>query len=365
MKRTALGRASENDGGSRPRADPHDYTAILRHAAARAVLAPSIHNTQPWRFVLAEDWLELRIDPMRHLRVLDPRSRQLVLSCGCALLNMRVAIAAAGHEAVVDRLPDPGRPDVLARVWVGDLVGLEALARLDPAIDERRTNRRAYADEPVPPVLLDRLTSVARDEGADLVPVASVEHRRDIAELFTIAEYVEDSDPAYLDELAAWTTDDPRRPDGVQAASVPYRGPDGYNADPIPIRPFDQRRMGWLPAASGSGTEECLLLLCTPDDSPLGWLRAGEALERVWLELTVDGFWASPLTAAVEVAATRDEMRRRLGLTSVPHLLLRVGRAPATVATRRRPLAEVLIDRSHAAPPADMPAAPEEVHPDE
>lgn len=347
MNRTGQGPTSEDDADSRPRADDGtDNRDILRWAAARAARAPSIHNTQPWRFVLDEDRLELHVDPDRRLRVLDPRSRQLLISCGCALLHMRVAIAAAGRAAVVDRFPDPREIGVLARVWVGDRPGQEDLALLDPAIDARRTNRRAYADEPVPRPLLARISSAARSEGVELVPVATSGQRRDVAELFLLADFAEQIDPAYLAELTAWTTDDPRRPDGVQAASVPYRGPGGFNDDPVPIRPFDQRGDGWLPAASGSGTEACLLFVCTPEDSPRSWLRAGEALERVWLELTADGFWASPLTGAVEVAATRTELRRRLGLAGVPQLLLRIGRAPETPPTKRRPLTEVLTERA-------------------
>src|SRR3954447_12356029 len=88
----------------------------MGRAAARGVLAPSLHNTQPWRFVISRGWLELHADPQRRLRVLDPRGRQLVISCGCALFNVRVALAAAGYDARVERLPDAERPDLLARV---------------------------------------------------------------------------------------------------------------------------------------------------------------------------------------------------------------------------------------------------------
>src|SRR2546423_14501831 len=93
---------------------------LLRRAATRAIQAPSIHNTQPWTFVLSDETLEIHVDPERRLNVLDPRGRQLVISCGCALFNARVAIAAAGHESIVERFPDPGNPNVLARISVGE-----------------------------------------------------------------------------------------------------------------------------------------------------------------------------------------------------------------------------------------------------
>ena len=92
-------------------ADPA-VTNTLHRAAARAALAPSVHNTQPWRFVVTHDTVEIRSDLSRQLTVLDPRARQLTISCGCALFNARVAIAAAGFEPVVARFPDPEIPEL-------------------------------------------------------------------------------------------------------------------------------------------------------------------------------------------------------------------------------------------------------------
>jgi nitroreductase len=88
----------------------------LRDAVARAILAPSVHNTQPWHFVLRDDALELRADWSRKLDALDPTGRQLIISCGCALFNARVGLAAAGYEAIVERFPDHADPDLLARI---------------------------------------------------------------------------------------------------------------------------------------------------------------------------------------------------------------------------------------------------------
>src|SRR5437764_14995268 len=81
-------------------------TALLHRAAMRAMRAPSIHNTQPWRFVLTQDALEIHADRTRRLKVLDPRGRQLRISLGCALFHARVAIAPAGHEPSGRRPPD-------------------------------------------------------------------------------------------------------------------------------------------------------------------------------------------------------------------------------------------------------------------
>jgi hypothetical protein len=120
---------------------------------------------------------------------------------------------------------------------------------------------------------------------------------------------------------------------------------DGTAQDDVPIRDFDTRGAGGLPARTRSSKDQCLVLLCTPGDTPADWLRAGEALERVLLEVTRNGFSASPLTQVTEVPSARAQLRAELGLAnSYPHLLLRIGRAPATPASRRRRLVDVLVE---------------------
>ncbi|HVU92528.1 MAG TPA: hypothetical protein VHC23_09860 [Jatrophihabitans sp.] len=317
---------------------------ILQRAALRALLAPSVHNTQPWTFVLGGDSLEIRADRRRQLGVLDPRGRQLVISLGCALLHARVAIAAAGREPVVRRLPDHVRRDLVARIGVGGPFVWPGSTGLDLAIDHRRTNRRAYGGGPVPAALIDELALITRTEGAVLVPLLSERERAIVTELSRRADRLERRDRAYLAEVARWTTDDPRRPDGVQAASVPYAAPVGFPAsDASPIRGFDVRGMGWLPPANGSDNAQCLLLFCAAQDDERGWLHTGEALEHAWLRLTELGYWASPLTQVIEVRQTNDELQATLGLDAYPQLLLRVGRAPETVPTRRRSARDVIV----------------------
>lgn len=326
-----------------------DSSRLLRRAAERAMRAPSIHNSQPWRFALTGDMLEIHADRSRQLTVLDPRGRQLMISCGCALFNARLAIAASGYDPIVQRFPDPEHPHVVARIRVGETAYWPRSSALERAIDRRRTNRRAFADDPVPNWLVTELELAARADDTLLFPITHPAHREAVARLSALADQVELSDPAYLREIASWTTDDPRRLDGVQAASVPYVGALSGPNDPLPIRGFDARGglgFGWLPANSSSGPDQCLLLLCSHDDEPRGWLRAGEALEHVWLKLTDRGFWASPLTQAVEVRKTHDLLRSELGLAAEPQTLLRVGRAPETVATPRRHAEDMIDDNT-------------------
>jgi len=313
----------------------------MHRAAVRATLAPSVHNTQPWRYVITRGSLELHADQSRRLGVLDPRGRQLLLSCGCALFNARVALAAAGYDPIVQRFPDPARPDLLARVTLPtQAAGWVPIGDLDGVIERRRTNRRRFHDRAVPPEIVDELVEAANAEGAELVPISRPEHRLAAARLSQEADAIEQADPAYRAELRAWTTTDPSRGDGVFSMTVPHV--DAGANDDLPIRDFDTSGMGWLPVETRSSMDQCLLLLGTLDDEPASWLRAGEALERVWLQLTRRGYVASPLTQVIEVARTHELLRLELQLRMHPHLMLRVGRAAETPASNRRPIQDVL-----------------------
>ena len=182
----------------------------LRRAAARAILAPSIHNSQPWRFILTKGVLELHADRARQLQVLDPASRQLMISCGCALFNARVALAAAGYATNVQRFPEPGRSGLLARlsaVRAGGRAVVEELAALDSAIELRHTNRRRFTDERVPAELVEDLVAAAAAEGANLLPIRGDRQLRAVTALSQRAAAQADADPAYRAELRAWTTD--------------------------------------------------------------------------------------------------------------------------------------------------------------
>lgn len=314
---------------------------LARTAAIRATRAPSVHNTQPWRFVLRDEGLDVHADWSRQLTVLDPRARQLLMSVGCAVLNARVAYAAAGIGVRVDRFPDRNHADLVARIRPSSDRGVDhRLSRLDDAIDVRQTNRRRFSDDAVPDEVLEELAAAARAEGAELFPVTSDEHRHELARLSQIADRIENSDPGYRAELRRWTSDDPRRLDGVPAFAVPRVN--GMADDEIPLRDFDTHGMGWLPSMTHSSSDQTLVLLGTAADTPVAWERCGEALERVLLEATRAGYTTSPLTQVIEVPLTHRALQDALQLRMHPHILLRIGHAPLTPPTRRRRLVEVL-----------------------
>jgi hypothetical protein len=322
-----------------------DAMRTMRTIAQAARLAPSVHNTQPWRFEITPNSFTLHIDRTRQLRALDPTGRQLMVSVGCALFNIRVAAAAAGRHCFVARCPAGPSADVVARVDTNDdsLTPDElAIAVLEPYLRSRATNRRRFSDDPVSAGLLADLTAAAQSEGARLAEVRDDDDRLTVALLSQRADAVQYQDGAYRAEIRAWTTADPDRLDGVPARAVPHF--DTGSGDEIPIRDFDSTGAGWLPTDTRSSRHQCLLLLGADGDHPDVWLKVGEALERIWLEITRAGFAMSPLTQVVEVPSARAALRSELRLSIYPDVLLRIGHAAPTPGSSRRHLQDLLLD---------------------
>lgn len=180
-------------------------TTALRRAAVRATLAPSVHNTQPWRMRLSEGALRIYADHSRRLNVLDPRARQLMVSCGCALMNARVSLASDGVDVTVIRLPDPAEPDLLAVLTPSGAIHRDEpdLAALDAVLELRQTNRRRFAADDVPAAALDELEAAAAAEGASLYVVRDPDVRQTVAALSQHADQIENLNPAYRAELRA------------------------------------------------------------------------------------------------------------------------------------------------------------------
>jgi nitroreductase len=308
--------------------------ALFRKAVVRANLAPSIHNTQPWHFVVRPDALELHAVNHRQLRALDPTGRQMVISCGCALFNARVALAA-DRVLQIDRLPETAQPDFLARVTMVDKPApWTPLVRLDPQIDRRHTNRRDFFEENVPPDVIYELTTAAEQEDASLVQIVEPEQKLAAAQLSQEAEAIQNADPRYRAELETWTTTDLHRTDGVPVYAIPHT--DERSEPESLVRNFDVAGKGWLPRLKQSSLNHCMMVLGMAESNRLAWLRGGEALQRILLEATRLDYVVSIASQVVEVGSTRDRLRKELGLDFHPLLLMRIGQAAPTPASKRQ-----------------------------
>jgi nitroreductase len=320
----------------------------LAEAIGLAVRAPSVHNTQPWRWRIgdgAPGTVELYADPGRHLSATDPDRRDLLLSCGAALHHLVVALAGRGHAVRVARMPDPEDSIHLATVTVVDGRPDPVAADLFPAIRLRHTDRRRFSHRPVPRAVIEGLVGAAARADVLLAPVDRARDRF-VATLADAASRQRWT-PGYMAELQLWT----RRPgaarDGVPASAVAAPA-EGLASGPG-MRRFPRAGLAQPLPPPGHGLPDdaaAYLLLATVDDGPVDRLRAGEALSAVLLTATREGLATTPLSQAVEIAVSREVLRRIVGLPEHPQLLLRVG-WPATLAgpladTPRRDVAAVL-----------------------
>lgn len=288
-------------------------------AAEIARYAPSIHNSQPWRWRVSETSLDLYRDHRRRLGITDPDGRLATLSCGAALHHARIALAAQGLDAQVVRLPDPTDPDHLARVdVVGHIPVVPQAMRLVQTVRLRHTDRRPVTGTRLDARTLAAITAAVTDEGARLWPLPDggvVE----LAAAVSYAQRTEAAEQAWQAELAYWTGGN--RPTG---AGVPgWAIPEHPSQTTVPSRDFGHP--GTLALGAEHDTGATFAILYGDQDAPLDWLRAGEALSAAWLTATARGVSVLPLSATVEVAATRAVLRRMLSGLGEPYLVLRLG----------------------------------------
>ena len=265
--------------------DRHAISTTLLDAA---VLAPSMHNRQPWRFEVGSRTVRVYRDLDRWLRAEDPRQTALYVSLGAVVLNLRVAAAELGYLAHVSLLPDPHDDDHVATLTLAAGLGYDMELRpLFPYLRRRRTNRMPFGDRPVPDWVLRDLEATARWEHAVLQVVR---------------------DPARVRLLL-----------GIAA-----EGSSNELFDPNPL----------------------LALLAVHRDDRVGWLAAGQALERVLLSAARWGLSASFLNQALDgeqLCRLADEPGQAV---LHPQMLLRLGyvRQPGAVSSPRCPVADVLLD---------------------
>jgi hypothetical protein len=303
-----------------------------------AGLAPSVHNTQPWRFVSRPGTLEIHADPTRQLEVLDPDSRQLHLSCGAALHHARVAARALGLDADVSLLPDPSRPTHLADLVLTEgRSATEDEVRMATAMLRRHTHRGPFDSAALPPSLLDLLSTAARSEGARLMHVRSEDHLIALEVLLSQADELEQHDPRYREELQRWVRHGNTDADGVpdSAASV-------VAGSSLRQRDFTLTSPASLDGSASAAEHPVVVVLTTDDDDPVAWLQAGQALAAVLLHAAEHGVQTQPLGQVTDIVAYRLGLRGALGILGVPQLVLRMGYARRTAATPRRPVEDIL-----------------------
>ncbi|WP_413104467.1 Acg family FMN-binding oxidoreductase [Streptomyces sp. Inha503] len=322
--------------------------AILEKLISAAVAAPSIHNTQPWRYRLNPDTvtLEVRAAPERALRYADPMGRALSVSAGAAVFNLRVAVAHFGWDPVVQLLPHRSQPDLLATVRLAASPA-DRTGRHDDGHDDlydviwrRHSSRSPYSARRLPARVLCDLTEAARANGAALW-LADPEETAWLLRLTAEAERRVCGDPRRLAESRTWIRDTGSY--GIPPAALGPRDATGR----LPMRDYlgprpDGRWGGDRPAATPFEPRPTIAVLTTDQDRRTDWLRAGLALENVLLLATSHAVRASLLHQALEWSDLRWSMSDAHPAPGHVQMLIRLGYGPVGPATPRGGAAEAL-----------------------
>lgn len=321
--------------------------ATVTHALTVACRAPSLHNSQPWRWVLDGGTLHLLADPDRVIHAADRGGREALISCGVVLDHFQVAMAAAGWTAIVDRLPDPGNPVHLAAIDCvpRGVTGDDDRKRAD-AILRRRTDRLPFAAAPNWPNVEARLRDSV-DSAAVRLTALDDDQRPELARASQLAEALRLYDSTYHAELGWWADPTPlpfAMTDGIpQSALVSAAESDRVDVG----RAFPVSRHGERRTAFGEDRSR-IVVLTTYDESPDSVLRCGQALSAVLLDATLAGLATCTLTHLTEVAVCRNIVAELTGAGGFPQVLVRIGAVPSPLAadvpppTPRRPVRDIL-----------------------
>ncbi len=325
-----------------------DVAEKLKYCVRYAILAPSSHNTQPWRFAATRNQIALYADRTRSLPVVDPNDRELIISCGAALANLSIAIRHFGYSGKLTLCPQPDNTDQIAIVELGQ----EHHPNRDDevlfqTIPMRRTNRNAYEDTPISRSLFRELRMICTRHGGALTGASEGDRKCAIAKLVGQGDRQQMINPAFRAELARWI-----RPaktnshDGIPCFTQHIPRILDF-ATPVMARLVRTFDMGSLTAAQDgelANASAMLAVLSTPNDGPADWLAAGIALEHVMLVARAAGVWASFLNQPIEVPELRLTLRELMGCPGYPQILLRMGYGHESQPTPRRSIDEVLSD---------------------
>lgn len=311
----------------------------LLRLAYYARLAPSTHNSQPWKFVIGRREIDVISDNSRWLRVADPLRREMYISLGCAIESIRVAADFAGIDTRVSYFPIAHNRELVARVAVGPPGSLRECAapELLPHAITRRTNHRRFdPDRPVTDKERRAIYSSFQNPGVAVHFITAKPALDRLADLERRADRELFADPDYRSELAAWVGE------GMLGTTWLVSKLGQFAMETLPlgagIARADAGRVASAPLA---------VLLSTRHDEAFEQVQVGEAYMRIALVAESLGLRVQPVSQVLELPATRHEVAESAGLNDrFAQHLFRLGRAPAEPAVRRRRALDAIAIRS-------------------
>jgi hypothetical protein len=305
---------------------------LLRYA----ILAPSSHNTQPWKFSVEENLISAYVNKDRWLKVADADRREMYISVGCALENLLVAADHFGYDHEIAYFPEPGNEKLIARVSLVEAEDWNSLSYPDPfdAITARHTNHKQYNPQSITPEALRPIQDCCTEEGVSLRLIDDRELRREFDQLVIRADAIEFANPEFRDELGYWI--------GEGAFGMPWL-----------LEKMSQLALSYLDLGGWAAKKDSDVLMSAPvlgllssrADDRESQVKVGRVFERIYLKATLMGISIQPMSQVLQVAEVKREVASLISEVNLfPQQPFRLGYSePEKEHTPRRPIEEALL----------------------
>lgn len=305
-----------------------------------ATQAANGHNTQPWKFAVKDNAIEIHPDTSRRLSVVDPHDREMWISLGCSLENLLVAARALGYATEVTY---PDQADFIRVQLTADTPQANPLF---DAIPLRQNTRSAYDGRLIKNEDLDQLQSLQLEPGVTLQFATNPQAMETFLEYVNLGNLAQYADTAFVDELIEWLRFNKKEAlsslDGLYSAcsgnpQVPRFIGQMFVAGTKPQQQADAD-------ATKFRTSPVAVVIASQADNKTSWVHTGQVYERFALMTTSLNIKSAFLNQPIEVAELRSQFQSAIGLgNSLPQLLVRFGYADAMPKSLRRSVEQVLL----------------------
>lgn len=305
-----------------------------------ATLAANGHNTQPWKFSIKEQTIEILPDYDRRLRIVDPNDRELWISLGCALENLLITARGIGYASEVSY------PDKEDLIKVNLTTDTAQISPLFVAIPERQSTRSEFDGQPIKASELNQLQGLSLEPGVALHFVTDPVSVDNVAEYVNHGNLAQYGNAAFIDELLFWLRFNRREilnsRDGLYSVCSGNPEVPGWLGKMFVsgTKPQQQADADAKKLRSSSG----VVNIASENDNKASWVRTGQVYERLTLMMTSLNIKSALLNQPIEVPEIRPQFQSAMNLGSFfPQLIVRFGYAPPMPKSIRRPVEQVLI----------------------
>lgn len=316
--------------------DPRDFVRF-------ATLAANSHNTQPWKFRIAERTIEILPDFTRRTPAVDPDDHHLYVTLGCAAENLVIAVNASGQAAKATIQRDENG-DPFVRIGLGN--GERTDRTLCEAIPRRQSTRSEYDGTPVSDAELRQLEDAAARPGIDVIFFTERQKLDEALKFIQAGNSAQMDDPDFVNELKSWirfsSNTSIKMADGLSGPSAGNpNSPDWLG--PILFKLMFRKKSENLKLARQLASSAGLAVFVAEDESPEGWISVGRSFEKFALKATALGLCHAHVNMPVEAPTVRPEFAKWLNMAERrPDLIIRFGRAEPMPMSLRRSVDDVI-----------------------